>query len=216
MKFYLLYCIFFLSYLSPIFSETILLHDGTKIKGKILNQNINEIQLESEDGERRTISKTKLSRILFKDGLVLKSRKMPMEPESIPIAPEKPKEKIEISKPVEIEPTPEKMQMIFEVTKDNKVYLIDILGSNFNEKTFVTLKQSGIESAPQKIRNLSPTQFELCIDPEFLNTGEYDLVINSNGESEIRQRFIEIVSKETKTVEETKMESSSVLDAAQK
>jgi hypothetical protein len=176
-----------------VLAETLIMQNGSRIKGKILNQNINEIQLESETGEVIQISKNKLSRILFKDNSEPKVRNIIPDPEPVLKTEEKP---IEPPKPV----------MIYEVTKDNKIYLIDVIGEKFPESVKVSLEADGI-IIPQKIRKVSDKYFELCIDPENLPIKEYNLIIDIGSEIIRRDRFIEVV---------TKASASSVIDSAQK
>ncbi|HNI27427.1 MAG TPA: hypothetical protein PLJ29_13765, partial [Leptospiraceae bacterium] len=68
----------------PAFSDTVYFQNGTNISGKIKNQNIYEIQLETEPGKIQIISKNLVSRVSYEEYVARKTEPPPAKKEEPP------------------------------------------------------------------------------------------------------------------------------------
>lgn len=172
----------------PAFSDTVYFQNGTNISGKIKNQNIYEIQLETEPGKIQIISKNLVSRVSYEEYIARKTEPPPVKKEEPP-------------KPEKTEPEP----MVYQVKKDNKTYLIDVDMGPL-PLLFVATLVRGELIIPQEVRNATDKYFLLVVNPDLLLTGDYDLVIRSIDGKEISRKtnFVSVVLPEDPKVVEQK------------
>ena len=170
----------------PAFSDTVYFQNGTNISGKIKNQNIYEIQLETEPGKIQIISKNLVSRVSYEEYVARKTEPPP------------PAKKEE---PPKTDPEP----MVYQVKKDNKTYLIDVDMGPL-PLIFVATLVRGELIIPQEVRNATDKYFLLVVNPDLLLTGDYDLVIRSIDGKEISRKanFVSVVLPEDPKVVEQK------------
>ncbi len=172
----------------PAFSDTVYFHNGTNIPGKIKNQNIYEIHLETEPGKIQIISKNLVSRVSYEEYVARKTEPPPVKKEEPP-------------KPEKTDPEP----MVYQVKKDNKTYLIDVDMGPL-PLLFVATLVRGELIIPQEVRNATDKYFLLVVNPDLLLTGDYDLVIRSIEGKEISRKtnFVSVVLPEEPKVVEQK------------
>ncbi len=154
---------------SQLQADLLYLRNGKVLEGIIKKHNIESIEFENEEGEIHTIHKSKIQRVQFQK--FIRKTKEP-EPNLIP----------------------EYIPIIFEVTRDNRLYTIPIFGKNFPSFIQVKLVSERGEKF-QKYRNLSEESFVLIVDPEGMELGIYDLVIFDEQGKEIQkyQNLVQIV-----------------------
>ncbi|HNI97450.1 MAG TPA: hypothetical protein PL169_15370 [Leptospiraceae bacterium] len=169
----------------PAFSDTVYFQNGTNISGKIKNQNIYEIQLETEPGKIQIISKNLVSRVSYEEYVARKTEPPPAKKEE----------------PPKTDPEP----MVYQVKKDNKTYLIDVDMGHL-PLIFVATLVRGELIIPQEVRNATDKYFLLVVNPDLLLTGDYDLVIRSIDGKEISRKtnFVSVVLPEDPKVVEQK------------
>lgn len=169
----------------PAFSDTVYFQNGTNISGKIKNQNIYEIQLETEPGKIQIISKNLVSRVSYEEYVARKTEPPPAKKEE----------------PPKTDPEP----MVYQVKKDNKTYLIDVDMGPL-PLIFVATLVRGELIIPQEVRNATDKYFLLVVNPDLLLTGDYDLVIRSIDGKEISRKtnFVSVVLPEDPKVVEQK------------
>lgn len=190
--FFLPFCQFlglFLISISSILSETLILNTGEEIEGKVVRQNVFFIEWEVEPGKVYQFPKERIRRIIFKpeDTTYYKPVRIIIK-----------REKEENPVVIPSEPEKEKPVLIYEVVRDNRIYLIDVNGDGFIGSLKVSLvSQDSTIQKEQKFRNQEENSFLLCVDPFDLSTGEYDLLIEINGgQKEIRLgRYVRVLEK---------------------
>ncbi len=153
-------------------ADTIFLRNGSSIEGKVKTHKLNYILIEDLEGNEKQIPKDLIRKITY--GSLHKKLEEEEEPEILKNYP----------------------PIIFEVTKDGRIYTIPVFGRKFPSSIKVKLVSDKYEKA-QKYRNLSENSFTLLVDPEGMETGEYDLVVESEEGIFIQRilRFVEIIEK---------------------
>jgi len=152
-------------------ADTIFLRNGSSIEGKVKAHKLNSILIEDLEGDTKEIPKEFIRKITYAN---LKKTEEEDEPEILKSYP----------------------PIIFEVTKDGRIYTIPVFGRKFPSSIKVKLVSDKYEKT-QKYRNLSENSFTLLVDPEGMEIGEYDLVVESEDGIFIQRilRFVEIVEK---------------------
>ncbi|MCB1178177.1 MAG: hypothetical protein KDK36_11400 [Leptospiraceae bacterium] len=157
-------------------ADTLYLYSGKELNGRIVNQNVYYIHIETFDGRKLRVKKEKIRKVNFKTP-------------DVAAAP---------APRVMEEPEPENNEMIYEVTKDNRLYLIDVNAEKIEGDVIVSLVSADSTiNAKQKIKVRNEDLFTISVDPENLQPGEYDLLVKSvNNEKEIRiGRYVNVVTK---------------------
>ncbi len=191
---------FFFMFSFSLYTETILLHGGDEIEGKIIKQNVFFVEIESTSGEVYKIRKERIRKIFFKTENSITYQK-PSISKDIPTPNLDSEETREVAIKTEPESKPKDKPttvMIYEVVQDGKIYLIDVVGDGFLGKLKVSLiSADSTFRQQQKIRDIKEDSFLLCVDSSNLTVGEYDLLIEINdGEKEYRLgRYVHVISK---------------------
>lgn len=144
---------------TPLYSDLVHLRNGKVLEGVIKKHNLESIEFENENGEIFTIHKSRIQRVQF--------------------------QKFE-KKTKESETAKEYIPIIFEVTRDNRLYTIPIFGKDFPSYIQVKLVSEKSEKF-QRYRNLWKESFILIVDPEGMELGIYDLVILDSDGKEIHR-----------------------------
>lgn len=198
-------------------ADTIYMRNGESIEGKIKSHKLNFIIVEVENGTERSLPKDAIRKISYGTVQHLNSNQKIVS-RSIKKT-EPPKADTESINSTVTDLTSESTQteeqepnllkgftpIIFEVTKDGRIYTIPVFGENFPANINVKLISENSEKK-QKFRNLSDNSFTLLVDGDDMETGEYDLLIESEDGVFIQRigRFVEIIDKPVLTEQNSK------------
>ncbi len=179
---------------NDLFSDSVQYKDGSVLQGKIVGQNMRFLFLELDNGDILRIGKEVVTRVIYyitppKEEIKpepVRQRKAVINLPTNALAPEIP----------EAEPQKNELalgnNMYYLILKDEKSYLIRISGFNFNLIHKIYLESSQKEKE-QEFYNLQSKSVEVVINSNDLDTGFYDLVIESKSGYRVKKEyFIEV------------------------
>jgi hypothetical protein len=196
-----------------LFADTILLRDGSLKEGKVKAHNLNYLEFEEESGAVIQIYKEKIKKISYNREIDKKNSSRQISKTNEPNLERKEElvthldTNVDQSKGDTDSELPSILEgftpIIFEVTKDGKIYTIPVFGEKFPSSLKVILVSDRMQKV-QRFRNLSENSFTLLVDGDDLDPGEYDLLIESEDGifSQRIGRFVDVVEKEQVSTKE--------------
>jgi hypothetical protein len=179
---------------NDLFSDSVQYKDGSVLQGKIVGQNMHSIFLEQENGNILRIGKEVVIRFTYfitppKEEIKTESRHQRKAVIHLPTNTQPP------AIP-DIKPQKNDLSLgnniYYLILKDEKSYLIRISGFNFNLIHKIYLENPQKEKE-QEFYNLQSKSVEVVINSNDLDTGFYDLVIESKTGYRVRKEyFIEV------------------------